>query len=127
MQAAIRSSADRRVQQLNHDAEDLPELKDLEPSPAPVLAIGRTLYDQLAEQLAAIADALAHLHGRGILHRDIKPSNIMISHTGRMVLMDLGLARLADKSQALTATSAGVGSPLYMAPEQLQKALVQVA
>ena len=126
VQAAIRSSADRRVQQLNHDAEDLPKLKDLEPSPAPVLAIGRTLYDQLAEQFAAIADALAHLHGRGILHRDIKPSNIMISHTGRMVLMDLGLARLADKSQALTATSAGVGSPLYMAPEQLQKALVQV-
>ncbi len=71
-------------------------------------------------------EALSRIHAQGIIHRDIKPSNIMITHaeTGEVSakLMDFGVARLADDEQLsrLTTTdSGGPGTPLYMAPEQI--------
>ena len=76
----------------------------------------------VAEQLA---DALAHLHERGVVHRDIKPENIFIEHRlGRAwpVIMDFGLA-FVEGSQTLgkLSTSGGgiSGTPLYMSPEQI--------
>ena len=92
------------------------------------LLTGRTLHDLLAEEgrldptdvlqiLAPIADAVDHAHRNGIIHRDIKPANIMIQPDGRAKLMDFGVARLEDS--AATATGQIIGSPYYMAPEQM--------
>jgi len=67
------------------------------------------------------AEATQALHERGIIHRDIKPGNIMISADGRRaVLMDLGLAQLADESEGrLTRTRQFVGTLRYASPEQI--------
>jgi serine/threonine-protein kinase len=92
------------------------------------LLTGRTLHDLLADEgrldptdvlqiLAPIADAVDHAHRNGIVHRDIKPSNIMIQPDGRAKLMDFGVARLEDS--AATGTGQIIGSPYYMAPEQM--------
>ena len=69
----------------------------------------------LAERLAR---ALAHAHARGVMHRDIKPGNAMLDlPRGRIKLTDFGVAGLADLSR--TRTGVVLGTPLYMAPEQL--------
>ncbi len=66
-----------------------------------------------------VADALAHAHGRGVLHRDVKPSNILVTPTGRVVLVDFGLASTGDVSE-LTKSGSALGSLPYMSPEQLR-------
>ena len=66
---------------------------------------------------AQIADALAAAHAKGITHRDLKPGNIMLGPFGVKVL-DFGLAKM-QRDAALTATNAVVGTPAYMAPEQI--------
>lgn len=64
-----------------------------------------------------MASALAVGHKRRVIHRDVKPGNFMLRDDGSVKLMDFGLARPAGAS-TLTATSATLGTPLYMAPEQ---------
>lgn len=72
---------------------------------------------------ARVASALAHAHRQGVIHRDIKPSNIMYDAPRRVVkVMDFGIARVVDGSR--TRTGLVLGSPLYMAPEQLMGRLV---
>jgi serine/threonine protein kinase len=67
------------------------------------------------------ANALHELHGRGVVHRDVKPSNLMLDTEGRAVLLDLGVARAGEEDpHDLTRTGAVVGSPAYMAPEQIR-------
>ncbi|MCC7014806.1 MAG: protein kinase [Planctomycetes bacterium] len=66
-----------------------------------------------------IAEALEHVHRRGIVHRDIKPSNVMITREGRVMLLDFGLSS-SQGIDRLTRTGTVLGSLPYASPEQLR-------
>jgi serine/threonine protein kinase/tetratricopeptide (TPR) repeat protein len=89
------------------------------PSPAPLA--GASYVTQVVELVRQAADAAHTLHEAGVVHRDIKPGNIMVGAEGtRAVLMDLGLAQLADeKDGRLTRTRQFVGTLRYASPEQV--------
>ena len=67
-----------------------------------------------------VAEALAHAHAAGVVHRDVKPSNILLGEDGRAWLTDFGIARLLGDSDRHTRTGSTVGSPAYLAPEQVR-------
>jgi serine/threonine-protein kinase len=70
-----------------------------------------------------VADALAHAHAQGVVHRDIKPGNVMVHlPTHQVKVTDFGVAQLADATR--TRSGFVIGSPAYMAPEQLAGARV---
>lgn len=75
--------------------------------------------EEVAKVAREVARALAHTHSRGLVHRDVKPANIILTPTGRVVLVDFGLAATAATDR-LTASSQRVGSLPYMSPESLQ-------
>ena len=66
-----------------------------------------------------IAEGLQEAHEKGIVHRDIKPHNVMLTSKGQVKIMDFGLASLAGRSK-LTKSGTTLGTPAYMAPEQLE-------
>jgi serine/threonine-protein kinase len=71
--------------------------------------------------IVKMAEALEYAHSRGVIHRDIKPSNILLDADGQPVLADFGIARLVQGEGEANLTAAGMvmGTPAYMAPEQL--------
>ncbi|MFC5290608.1 serine/threonine-protein kinase [Actinokineospora guangxiensis] len=77
---------------------------------------GSLPVDEVVEMGAKLADALARMHGMGILHRDIKPANILINAFGAVKLADFGLAAILDAHAESTIT-VGALSPHYAAPE----------
>ncbi len=83
--------------------------------------IGRLPADKAIETARKICAGLAAAHDRGIIHRDLKPQNIMMNKRGEVVIMDFGLAAIADQ---LSGAEARNGTPAYMAPEQLKGAEV---
>jgi serine/threonine protein kinase len=80
---------------------------------------GRLPVKDACEIIRQAAVALQHVNENDLVHRDIKPSNLMWTANGRVKVLDLGLARIQDDLVAITATGQTLGTPDYMAPEQI--------
>jgi len=74
----------------------------------------------IEKYITQVGSALDYAHVQGILHRDIKPSNILVDEQDNCLLMDFGIAQIAEGSNKLTKTGNIVGTPAYMSPEQGQ-------
>lgn len=83
------------------------------------LADGPPPQDAVAGLLRKLAQAMQYAHERGIVHRDLKPSNILVDEVGEPRISDFGLAKAIEASLGLTLTHQLLGSPHYMAPEQI--------
>jgi tRNA A-37 threonylcarbamoyl transferase component Bud32 len=89
-----------------------------------VMQAGRFTPAQALAVVPKICEALQYAHDEGILHRDIKPENILLDSKGRVKIADFGIAKLIGQEQAepaLTGSGATIGTPHYMAPEQIER------
>jgi serine/threonine-protein kinase len=86
---------------------------------AELMARERMSAQQAVTVTKAVAAALDHAHKAGVVHRDVKPANILVSPDGRAKLVDLGIATATERTQ-ITAVGTVMGTPSYMAPEQLE-------
>lgn len=82
----------------------------------------RPMPEKDALKLASrVCEALAYMHEHGVVHRDLKPQNIMICYDGTIRIMDFGIAKAAQgRRMTFTGFTPGVGTPDYMAPEQVK-------
>jgi serine/threonine-protein kinase len=85
-----------------------------------VLASRRMTLDEKVGAMEQICEGLAYAHAHDIVHRDLKPANIHILPSGKVKIMDFGLARLSGSE--MTSTGMVMGTPHYMSPEQVKGA-----
>ena len=86
---------------------------------------GKLRFDECTQILRDIGLALEHAHANGIIHRDVKPHNILIdADKGVALLSDFGIAKATQGDAEVTATGMAIGTPAYMAPEQIDNAAV---
>jgi serine/threonine protein kinase len=85
-----------------------------------LLTEGPLTLDQTADIFTQIGRGLAYAHRRNVIHRDLKPSNIMLDDADNAYLTDFGLAKLVGENVDMTKSGNIVGTPAYMAPEQLR-------
>lgn len=86
-----------------------------------VLSQGKALtFEHIADIVAQVADALDYAHSKGIVHRDVKPANIILLGETRTKITDFGIAKIASSVANLTTTGQFLGTPNYMAPEQVK-------
>lgn len=81
--------------------------------------LARRDWASLAPRAEALLDVLAGVHDAGVVHRDLKPANVLVGDDGRLTLVDFGLARGAPLGPTITAGGVRLGTPRYLAPEQL--------
>ena len=89
-----------------------------------LLRAGKTTPEAALTIVPPICEALQYAHQQGIVHRDIKPENILLDKQGRVKIADFGIAKLLGpdrRSEPLTADQQVMGTPHYMAPEQVEK------
>jgi tetratricopeptide (TPR) repeat protein len=79
-------------------------------------------WDEIADLIAQIGEALDYAHRKGIIHRDIKPANIILTTDSKIKITDFGIAKVASSN--LTTTGQFLGTPNYMSPEQVSGAPV---
>lgn len=72
-------------------------------------------------QIAQVAHAVDHANSRGVIHRDLKPANVLLTKDGSPRVADFGLAKDNDDDAALTLSQDRLGTPLFMAPEQVKR------
>lgn len=77
-------------------------------------------WKRLASLAYDIASGLQHSHEQGLIHRDIKPGNLLFDKSGKIWITDYGLAKVFDLAKSLSRTGDAIGTPRYMAPEQLR-------
>ena len=84
-----------------------------------IAAISIAVCEQRLDLFRDVCDAVSYAHANLIIHRDIKPSNIMIDKSGKVRLLDFGIAKLLDDTSLVPATTQAMLTPDYAAPEQL--------
>jgi serine/threonine-protein kinase len=73
----------------------------------------------VAHLLHQLLDVLALAHAKGIVHRDIKPENLFLTREGTLKVLDFGVARLLERAVSVTRSGGVIGTPAFMAPEQV--------
>jgi serine/threonine-protein kinase len=86
---------------------------------ARIQRLGTLTPSQLRPIVTQLCEGLTAAHGAGVIHRDLKPANVLIDASERVKLIDFGIAR-ADLHAGMTATNMVIGTPEYMAPEQVK-------
>jgi serine/threonine protein kinase len=85
-----------------------------------MIASGPLPLNQALRIVEEVAEALGYAHRQGVTHRDVKSANVLVDQNGVALLTDFGIAKVLEESNQLTGTGVALGTPYYMAPEQVQ-------